>query len=205
MIHQSSPAPPFHSALARLRVTAGGGLLGWALQCAFLGLCAVAAAATATQAPRGVTKRMVQMIWLWGGQAPQTFDVEIFENGIVTIQDTVPGGRVARLRRRDSIRLRDDLASSALVLALGRLKGEGALFGYGKETVSFTVDSRPEAGYFVCSDEPADAAVVKFVGDLNASGASLFGNSFLRIPLPGPCPSMPGPKDTPKQPDATPF
>jgi PhnB protein len=186
------------------RAAAVGKRRGLALRCAILGLCAVAALA-AEQLPRGVAKRMVEIVWLSGDREPLASDIEVFEDGIVVIDDIDPGGRAAQLRRRDLIRLRDDLASSAFISALGHLEGEGALFFVpGVQTVSFNVGSRPEAGYHVCSDKPADPAVAKFLGDLNTAGESLFGKRFNRLPLPSPCPSMPGPRDTPKKPDAPP-
>jgi hypothetical protein len=166
---------------------------------------AIAAAAAPKQLPRGVVKRMVQVLWLSTGREPLTNDVEVFEDGIVVIDGIGPGGRAAQLRRSDLIRLRDDLANSAFVSALGHMEAEGALYYVsGAQTVGFTVGSRPEAGYHVCSDKPADPAVAKFLGDLNTTGESLFGKRFNRLPLPSPCPAMPGPQDTPKKPDAPP-
>jgi hypothetical protein len=74
----------------------------------------------------------------------------------------------------------------------------------GAQTVGFTVGNRPQAGYHVSTYELADPAVAKFLGDLNAAGEALFGRLFNRVPLLSPCPSMPGPGNTPKKPDAPP-
>jgi hypothetical protein len=167
---------------------------------------AEAAWAAPVQLPRGVAKRMVQVIWISDGLTPPVNDLEVFEDGIVVIDDiNRAGGQAAQLRRRDLIRLRHDLANSAFVSALGRMEDEGHLYDEPRaRTVGFNVGNRPEAGYHVCRDEVADPAVAQFLGHLNAAGEALFGELFNRVPLPSPCPSTPGPQGTPKKPDAPP-
>jgi hypothetical protein len=163
------------------------------------------AAAVAAPTPPGVAKRLVQVLWFSGDREPLANDLEVFEDGTVVISDIDRGGRAAQLRRRDLNRLRYDLANSAFVSALGRLEDEGHLYDEPRvQAVGFIVGNRPTAGYHVCSDRLADPAVVKFLGHLNAAGESLFSKLFHRVPLPSPCPSMPGPQDAPKRPDAPP-
>jgi hypothetical protein len=178
------------------------GLVG---RCAILGLCVLAASsAAATQPPGEGAKRMVLARWQSGGTAPVMSDVAVYEDGTVVIHGVDRVAYQSRLRGRDLIRLRNDLASSAFMAALGRMGGDELLYGMDAQAVGFMVGNRHEAGYEVCSDEPTDAAVVKLVGDLNAASSSLFGKLGPGLPLPSPCPWMRVPWDTPKKPDAPP-
>jgi hypothetical protein len=143
-------------------------------------------------------KRIILATWESGG--PLTGDVAVYEDGTVIIHDAQTEEHRAMLGRTELIRLQDDLAGPAFATALGRLADETMLHRSDGESVSFYVGNRPEAGYDMCSDEPADAAVVKLVGDLNAATLPLFGEFFHPLPLPHPCPWLHGPWDAPRKP-----
>lgn len=162
----------------------------------------------ATQTPGEGAKRLILADWVSSGPAPLWSDVAVYENGTIVAHGMDIAGYRARLRRRDLSRLRDDLASSAFVSALGHLAGDDVLHRDDQETVTFNIGDGPEAGYEMCSDvptgfdlpnpKPLDAAVAKLVGDLNDIGHSLFGKQFYRgLPVPSPCY---GPRDAAKEP-----
>jgi hypothetical protein len=161
-------------------------------------LPAVAAISCSVRAANAESILVLQAFWSSGGPAPVYREVDIYGDQSISFRGTDNKSHGAKLTAREFSILQRDLASQELKLALSRMTSGDELNTTDAQAVTFVVASQPEVGYDMCSDQPAEGAVVKFLQDLNAICASHFTKIYRGFPLPMPCPWLHGPWDAPK-------